>query len=94
MEKEITSSEIIADKIRKFWEEHGDEEVVVFFWQKYEWEKDWQFVVITAECYKRDNIYIVSFNTDFCEGQTCVKDIKIGLLYDVLNDYYKQILKK
>lgn len=86
-----TTDDIIADKIRKFWNSgHAYEDVAVFFWQKYDFETEWEFVKTTAYTPDFDGD-IVIFNTDFCEGQTDVKDVTIVPLYDVLTYYSKEL---
>jgi hypothetical protein len=83
------SCDIIEAEVRKFWEESGYSfDVVAFFYQKYDWETEWCFcseIVMSDSSYNYD----MTFLNDFCEGQTCVKDLKIVPLHDVL-EYYAE----
>lgn len=85
----VSSSDIIANEVRKFWKKTFPCDVVAFFSQKYDFEKEWE------ECNelifsKSDSDYeTVYFGSDFCEGQTEVKDIHLVLLEDVL-DFYRE----
>lgn len=83
------SEEIIADTVRKYWKETHPHNVVVFFEQKYEHEFSWNEEWVIAEPYSSSNSDTVIFNTDFCEGQTEVRSIKIADLDDVV-DYYRE----
>lgn len=83
----IMSEDIIADAVRKYWNETHPRDVVVFFEQKYEHEFSWDKEWAIATPYSSSNADTVIFNTDFCEGQTEVRDIKIADLDDVI-DYY------
>lgn len=84
-----TSYNIIEDEVFKLWRESGySYDVVAFFYQKYEWETEWHFcseIVISDSSYT----YEMTFLNDFCEGETCVKDLKIVPLRDVL-EYYAE----
>lgn len=82
------SEEIIADAVRKYWNETYPHDVVVFFEQKYEHEFSWNEEWVIAEPYESSNNDAVIFNTDFCEGQTEVRGIKIADLDDVI-DFYR-----
>lgn len=84
----IMSDEIIADAVRKHWNETHPHDVVVFFWQKYEHETSWNETWVIATPHSPSNADIVIFNTDFCEGQTEVKGIAIADLDEVI-DFYR-----
>lgn len=83
------SYDIIENAVINFWEATGyPHDVVVFFYQKYEHENNWRFcseVVESCSSYE----YEMAFLNDFCEGETCVKDIKIVSLREVLEYYAK-----
>lgn len=89
----IMSDEIIADAVRKCWNETHPHDVVVFFEQKYEHEISWNEEWVIATPHSSSNADDVIFNTDFCEGQTEVKGIEIADLDDVI-DCYKSIKQR
>lgn len=84
-----TSYNIIEDEVIKLWTKSGySYDVVAFFYQKYEWEKEWNFcseiIISDSSCTCE-----MTFLKDFCEGETCVKDLKIVPLRDIL-EYYAE----
>lgn len=83
------SDKIIADAVRKYWNETYPHDVVVFFEQKYEHEFSWDGEWVIATPYSSSNADTVIFNTDFCEGQTEVRGIEIADLDDVIY-YYRE----
>lgn len=86
------SYDIIGDAVHEYWRENYPCDVVAFFWQKYDFEPDtqWQWCeeVITCTSSNIDRAGI-EFLDDFCEGQTCVKDVRIVPLSDVTEFYTK-----
>jgi len=87
----------IADEVRKYWKNNYIQDVVAFFWQKYDYEADskWEWheeVVFCESCYSDDTK--LSFLYDFCEGQTCVKDVVIVPLSEVTEFYAEMKLLK
>lgn len=82
------SDEIIADAVRECWNETHPHDVVVFFEQKYEHEISWNEEWVIATPYSSSNADDAIFDTDFCEGQTEVRGIKIADLDDVI-DFYR-----
>lgn len=82
--------DIVAEKIKKFWDEHERVETVVcFFDQKYNHEKEWNHIRVLAEPYQGD-WDVVEFEWDFYEGQTEIKNIKIAFLDDILDKYEEE----
>lgn len=92
MDEARDSYDIIADAVREYWKLNYPCDVVAFFFQKYEHERDneweWCEEVITCTSSNIDRAEI-EFLNDFCEGQTCVKDIHIVPLYEVTGYYTK-----
>lgn len=90
----INSYDIIAEEVRKFWKKTYPQDVIAFFYQKYDYENKWEQCneLISPEGY--NNYYDVEFETDFCEGQTDVKDIYIVSLDEILEFYRKHIIDK
>jgi hypothetical protein len=82
------SDDIIANAVREYWETSIPRDVVVFFSQKYDSESKWERCEEVALCYASDDYSTVQFLSDFCEGQTCVKDVTIVPLTDVISYYY------
>lgn len=84
------SYDIVAEAVRKYWEENFPCDVVAFFGQKYDFEPDtaweWCEEVITCTSSDPDRAEI-EFLNDFCEGQTCVKDLHIVPLHEVTGYY-------
>lgn len=89
METPITSYDIVGKAVRDYWDEHGyQDDMVAFFYQKYEFEsdKDWVFM---SEIVLHDGRGNMEFLSDFCEGETCVKNLTVVPLDIVLEEYSK-----
>lgn len=84
----------VGDAVREYWKETGPHDVVAFFYQKYENENEWDDMRELIECNGSDDYETVIFNMDFCEGQTCIKDLVIVSLDDVFDYYSKEVLKR
>lgn len=69
--------DIIAREVRKYWAHTCVQDVIVFFQQKFEWEKDWEHIAVYASPYSSDDAETVCFQWDFCEGQTETRSIRI-----------------
>lgn len=85
--------ELVGNGICKFYEEYGLPDttyVVCFFEQKYTFEEDWDKEIELAYI-KNGDVY---FDTDFCEGQTEMRNLVIKELYEILNDYRVIIIEK
>lgn len=85
----MDSSDIIANHVRDFWNDNYACGVVVFFKQKYVYEKEWDDCYVIASPASSDDDQTVVFDTDFCEGQTDVKDVNIVSLDEII-DFYKK----
>ena len=74
----MLSVDIVSDEIRKFWHKIGYTcEVIVFFEQKYEHEKEWREYEEYASPHSSDNFDRVYFPNDFCEGERQGQNIKV-----------------
>ena len=82
----MDSYDIVENAVKEYWKQTGaPHEVVAFFYQKYENESEDKWEYLQELVWERyDKVY---FLNDFCEGQTCVKDIKIVSLDEVLERY-------
>jgi len=59
-----------------------DNDYIVHFYQKYEWENKWWECTEIVSGQDLPN-GTIEFSSDFCEGQTEVKDIVVMALYEV-----------
>jgi hypothetical protein len=85
--KHLNSYDIIEKAILEYWDEHHfQEDMVAFFYQKYEYgsDKDWEW---QEEVVLADGCGGMEFLVDFCERQTCVKNLTLIPLYEVLRQY-------
>lgn len=91
-ETEKTTYDIIADAVRKYWKEESQhpESVVVYFYQKYDFDGDdkWALHAEYVRPFNSDDFYNMIFDHDFCEGQGDVKDINIASAEKVFDFYY------
>ena len=88
------SSDIIKKAIIEYWRESAPQDVIVFFYQKYSHEAEWEFckeLVMANSSYDYDSM---TFLNDFCEGQTDVRGITIVPLEKVTSYYAKHALNK
>lgn len=85
----LNSEQIIAEAVRKYWQDTFPQDVVVFFYQKYKFEKHWRQMKELVICIS-DNGDEMEILNDFCEGETDVKCIKIVPLESVLDFYHKK----
>ena len=83
------SSDVVADAVREYWKTCYPRTVMAFFYQKYEYDNEWEWCEELAECNASDDYETVIFQNDFCEGQTCVKNISIVSLDDIVEYYIK-----
>lgn len=90
------SYSIVADAVREYWKSHHfAEPVIAFFYQKYEYESDteWEWCEELIENSATDDFETVIFQFDFCEGQTCVKELVV-VPFDKVTEYYtKNVIK-
>lgn len=89
------SDYIATGAVKDFWKNYHPEDVVIYFKQKYEYENDdkWE-QVDTIAYYDGANSDNVAFLDDFFEGQTCIKDIHVVNLEDVMEYYYDNVIDK
>ena len=86
--------DLVEEKVREYWEQTYPQDVIAFFEQKYdspydnEWVKHEELVMSYGD-YCGDKM---EFLTDFCEGQTLARNIKIVPLFDVLQYYREQVI--
>lgn len=83
----MDSCDIIAEAVRNYWKKEYPQDVVVFFYQKYDYETDWRQCEELAIAHSDSDYESITFLNDFCEGETDVKDIHIVPLWIVLSTY-------
>lgn len=83
----MNSYEIVEEAVRKFWKENYPQNVIAFFYQKYDYEDSWEWCEELVECCGYNDYEHMEFFYDFCEGQTCVKDLIIVPLSEVTRLY-------
>lgn len=83
----INSYDIVGIGVKEYWKQNYPQDVVAFFWQKYDFEKSWEWCEELVECYSIDNYDSMTFLNDFCEGQTCVKGLTIVPLGEITSFY-------
>ena len=94
--KKMDSYDIIEKAVQKYWKETYPQDVIAFFYQKYDYESDdkWEhcneLVMVVSDSDYED----MEFEIDFCEGQTDVKDIHIVSLREVMEFYREQMIDK
>lgn len=86
---EKNSYDYIADAVRTYWKNTFPQDVVVFFRQKYSFDDEWVCLEEVAFCESDSDYETVNFLNDFCEGQTCVENIIIVPLREVLEYYIR-----
>ena len=90
----MNSYDSIANMVRAFWKTTYPQTVIAFFFQKYDFDSEWEYCEELIYPHSSDNCDSVVFHNDFCEGQTEVKDIRIVSLDEVIQFYrdnsYKQ----
>ena len=87
---EKNSYDYITDAVRTYWKNTFPQDVVAFFQQKYSYENKWERCEEVVFCKSDSDYETVSFLDDFCEGQTCIKNITIVPLSEVTG-YYARI---
>lgn len=85
----MNTYDIVADKVRSFWKETYPQDVVAFFFQKYSFESEWEYCRELIYPHGSDDYDTVIFHSDFCEGQTEIKNIKIVPLDEIIESYDK-----
>ena len=85
----MDSYDVIAGAVKDYWKVNYPQDVVAFFQQKYSWDDKWARCEELVECHGSDDYENMTFLSDFCEGQTEVKDVVIIPLREVTAFYYK-----
>lgn len=88
------SEKIIEKAIIEYWRESAPQDVIVFFYQKYAHDSEWDFCQELVMANSSFDYESMTFLNDFCEGQTDVKDIIIVPLKDVTLYYAEHALNK
>ena len=91
---EKDSYDYIEDAVRIYWKNTFPQDVVAFFRQKYSFDDEWVCHEEAVFCKSDSDYENVSFLNDFCEGQTCVENIQIVPLSEVLEYYARMHLEK
>ena len=86
----MNSYDVIAGAVKDYWKVNYPQDVVAFFQQKYSWDDKWERCEELVECNGIDDYENMTFLSDFCEGQTEVKDVVIIPLREVTELYYKR----
>ena len=82
------TDDYVEDAVRKYWEEHYPQEMIAFFYQKYDFEDKWERHTELIECESDRTDDTVIFLNDFCEGQTDIKCLHVVPLEDVMEFYF------
>jgi hypothetical protein len=92
----VNSYDIIAEKVREYWKETYPQDVIAFFYQKYDFESEmeWEWCRELISPHGSDDYERVIFENDFCEGQTDVKDVRIVPLDEIIDFYTDNIKSK
>lgn len=89
----MDSYDVIAEAVKSYWKSKFPQDVVAFFRQKYSWDDEWERCEELVVCYGSDDYENMVFLSDFCEGQTDVKDVVIVSLHEV-TAFYSLLHKK
>lgn len=92
----MDSYDIIAAKVREYWESTYPQDVIAFFYQKYSFESDsdWEWCEELVYPNGSDDYKTVHFANDFCEGQKDVKDVSIVPLEEIIKFYHEKSNKQ
>lgn len=83
----VSNYDRVAACVKAYWQQFFPQDVVAFFFQKYIYETDWEPCEEVVFCESPNDYDSVTFLNDFCEGQTCIKDIVIVPLSEVVEHY-------
>lgn len=86
----MDSYDVIAGAVKDYWKVNYPQDVVAFFQQKYSWDDKWERCEELVEPHGHDDYENMTFLSDFCEGQTDVKDVVIIPLREVTAVYYER----
>lgn len=90
----MDSYDVIAEAVKDYWKANYPQDVVAFFQQKYSWDDKWERCEELVECHESNNYENMTFLSDFCEGQTEVKDVVIIPLREVTAFYYERKIER
>ena len=86
--------EFIAEKVIELWcKTNNQEPVIAIFKQKYAFETEWESVRILITNESENDEFLVTFDWDFNEGETCLKDLYLIEL-DTLIDVYLDVTQR
>ena len=83
----MDSYDVIAEAVKGYWKDEYPQDMIVFFQQKYSWDDEWERCEELVECHGIDDYENMTFLSDFCEGQTEVKDVTVVPLREVTMFY-------
>ena len=86
----MDSYDVIAGAVKDYWKVNYPQDVVAFFQQKYSWDDKWERCEELVACHGIADYENMTFLSDFCEGQTEVKDVVIIPLREVTAFYYER----
>ena len=86
----MDSYDVIAGAVKDYWKVNYPQDVVAFFQQKYSWDDKWERCEELVECHGSIDYENMTFLSDFCEGQTEVKNVVIIPLREVMSFYYER----
>ena len=92
----MNSYDVIEEAVKAFWRTTYPQDVIAFFYQKYDFQDDneWEWCEELVNSHSSTDYENMTFQTDFCEGQNCVKDVTIVTLDEVTSYYTKHKLKQ
>ena len=73
--------------MREFWETNYCQDVIVFFRQKYDSDKEWEWHEELVEWNGHYSTPDMTFHNDFYEGQNCVQIVAVVPLHEVTAYY-------
>lgn len=86
----MNNYDIVAQAVIEYWKNTIPQVVIAFFYQKYDFESEWEWCEELIEPYGANDYETVLFQYDFWEGQTQIKDIKIVPLDEITTFYAEQ----
>ena len=84
---EVKGYEVVEKAVRAFWELAYPQDVIVFFWQKYDNDKEWEWHEELVEFNGYYSDCVMTFQNDFYEGQDCVHIVDV-IPFDAVKAYY------
>ena len=83
----------VEEAVKEYWKNNYPQDVVVFFEQKYDFEDDskWYAYEELVESHSCEDYENMTFLNDFCEGETCIRNITVVPLSTV-SEYYRRLV--